>query len=348
MSIITVPESHPQPLGAGTGVTGYSAGALRRLGEAGSRGLTRRGLQVVLGVFWILDGLLQLQPYMLSRRFATQILAPSAQGQPGWVAWPVLHSAHLVGSHPVPLDLLFAAAQLALGTGLLVRRTARLALAASVAWAAGVWFVGEGLGGIAGGTASFLTGAPGAALLYGLLAVAAFPRTAESAPGGTVEVRALPNPIGDGQPAADWFPAVWAALWVALGLSALLPANRSASVVAAQLRDIGQGVPAWLGRVDQGAASLVGHGGAASVVLLAGVPVIIGLCGLAPGGWRRAAAVAGIVMALVVWVVGQSFGQLASSSATDPNTGPLLVVAAFVLIDTVRQARDGSTSTVGA
>ena len=46
-----------------------------------------------------------------------------------------------------------------------------LALAASIAWALAVWWLGEGLGGVLTGAASPVTGAPGAALLYALAAV---------------------------------------------------------------------------------------------------------------------------------------------------------------------------------
>jgi hypothetical protein len=57
-----------------------------------------------------------------------------------------------------------------LGVGLLVPRTARLALAASIAWALGVWYFGEGLSGLPSDHASLTTGAPGSALLLALLA----------------------------------------------------------------------------------------------------------------------------------------------------------------------------------
>ncbi len=51
--------------------------------------ITRRHLQITLGLLWLADGLLQLQPFMFTTGFAHQILAPAAHGQPGWVAGPV-------------------------------------------------------------------------------------------------------------------------------------------------------------------------------------------------------------------------------------------------------------------
>ena len=295
--------------------------------------LGRRGLQVALGGLWLLDGTLQLQPAMFTSRFADQVVVPAASGQPAWVAWPVLHAAHLIAHHTVAADLVFALVQLALGVGLCFRRTVRPALVASVAWAIGVWTLGEGLGGSLGGTASFLTGAPGAALLYALLAVAAWP----GPPGShTAERDLVPAP----RPIPAWFARAWAVLWVALGLSTLLPANRSAGRVADQLDSVAGSVPSWLARVDQVAAEAVRHTGGIGIALLVLAPVAVGLAGLGAGRMRRGAAWVAIALSALTWVVGESFGQLGSGIATDPNTGPLLVVAALALLGTTGARRD--------
>ena len=123
--------------------------------------VTRRGIQIALGLLWILDGLLQLQPAMLTARFATRVIAPAGQGQPSFVAGPVRDLARVILMHPAVTDVGFGLIQLALGLGLLCPRTARWALDASVAWAVAVWYLGEGLGGLFGSDASLLTGAPG-------------------------------------------------------------------------------------------------------------------------------------------------------------------------------------------
>ncbi|MFC7182061.1 hypothetical protein ACFQMG_21150 [Kitasatospora paranensis] len=118
----------------------------------------------MLGLLWLLDGALQFQPFMLTTGFADQIIAPTADGQPAFVAGPVHWAADLSVAAPALWDVLFALTQLLLGAALLVPRTARLALVASVGWALSVWWLGEGLGGLAGGHALMLTGAPGAVL----------------------------------------------------------------------------------------------------------------------------------------------------------------------------------------
>ena len=127
--------------------------------------VTRRHLQIALGLLWLLDGALQLQPFMFGTGFANQIIAPAAAGQPHFVAAAVRWGARVIAAHPVAWDVPFAASQLLIGLGLLVPRTARLALAASLPWSLGVWFFGEGLSGLASDHPSLLTGAPGSVLL---------------------------------------------------------------------------------------------------------------------------------------------------------------------------------------
>src|SRR3954462_1374496 len=141
---------------------------LRSIGALLSRlrHITRRDLQVALGLFWLLDGLLQAQPFMFTRAFATQVIAPVGQGQPGFVSGPVHWVSTVIAAPPVAWNIPFAAIQILLGVGLLVPRTARVTLAVSIAWALGVWWLGEGLSAVASGHASMVTGAPGSALFY--------------------------------------------------------------------------------------------------------------------------------------------------------------------------------------
>jgi hypothetical protein len=197
---------------------------------SGRTGVTRRHIQIALGVLWLLDGLLQFQPFMFSRGFAATVIAPSAAGQPAWVAWPVHQAASVIGSYPVALDVVFALVQLSLGIGFLWPRTARTAVLLSVLWAIGIWLTGEGLGGLAGGSSSLLSGAPGAASLYAVLAMAAWP----SCPLGHDSADRSTN-----GGVAEWYPLAWAAIWFDLALLALLPANRSVAAVSGQIDSSG-------------------------------------------------------------------------------------------------------------
>jgi hypothetical protein len=177
------------------------------------RGITRRDLQVALGMLWLIDGVLQAQPFMFGPGFATQVIAPTGQGQPGFVAAPVHWAATLIAAHPVAWNVAFASIQILLGVGLLIDRTARPALAASIAWGLGVWYFGEGLSGLASGQASLLTGAPGSALLLAVLAVAAWP-----------------SRNGSREGPAPWLPFAWAVAWVGGAVFQALPQNQGTTV----------------------------------------------------------------------------------------------------------------------
>ena len=117
------------------------------------------------------------------------------------------------------MNAVFAVTQLALGLGIAWRPTVRVALAASVPWALGVWWVGEGLGGVLAGTASPVGGAPGAVFLYALLAVLLWP--ANRAPGASASFAAA-RAVGP-----RVARALWLVVWGSMALFALLPASRA-------------------------------------------------------------------------------------------------------------------------
>jgi len=127
----------------------------------------RRKLQLALALVWLLDGILQFQPWTFSKAFP-QLLADSAQRNPAVLAAPITWSAGLIGHHQIVLNALFATIQVALGLGIACRASVKYALGASVAWSLGVWWFGEGFGGVLAGTASPVNGAPGAVILYAL------------------------------------------------------------------------------------------------------------------------------------------------------------------------------------
>ena len=99
--------------------------------------VTARSIQIGLGVIWLIDGLLQLQPKMFGTSFANSVILPSAQGQPGFVSGPITHMAHLMSMQPVLTDIVFAGIQLLIGAGLLIRETVKPALVLSFVWALG-------------------------------------------------------------------------------------------------------------------------------------------------------------------------------------------------------------------
>jgi hypothetical protein len=251
---------------------------------------------------------------MFTRDFATQVIAPVGQGQPGFVSVPVHWASTVIAAHPVAWNVPFAAIQLLLGVGLLVPRTARPALAASIAWALGVWYFGEGLSGVAGGHASLIAGAPGSALLYAVLAAAAWPR-----PDGS---RAGPAP---------WLPLAWAVLWVGAAVFQALPGQNTGAAVAGVLTAGTGAAPGWLAGLDNSVATWAADHGLLLVILLVAAEALIGIGALARR--TRAPAVAlGLGLTLAFWVLGQDLGALYTGQATDPNAGPALALMAIALL----------------
>jgi hypothetical protein len=208
----------------------------------------------------------------------------------------------------------FAAVQLLLGVGLLVPRTARLTLAASIGWALGVWYLGEGLSGMASGHASLITGAPGSALIYALLAGAAWPRRDASREGP-----------------APWLPFVWAVLWVGAAVFQALPGQNSGAAIASALTAGASGAPAWLAGVDNSVGAWAAHHGLLLVTLLVAAEALIGVGALARRT-RTPALALGFGLTLLLWVLGQDLGALYTGRATDPNSGLVLAVMAIALL----------------
>jgi len=283
---------------------------------------SRRKLQLALAVIWLLDAMLQFQPAMFGQGFP-QMLAGSAQGNPAAVARPITWSAAFIGHHVVVLNAIFAVVQLLLGLGLAFRPTVKPALAASVAWALGVWWLGEGLGGLLAGTASPFNGAPGAVALYALLAILLWPADRDPA-------APFPAARAVGRRIAR---AAWLAVWLGLAILALQPASRAPQAISTA-----PGEPGWLARIDAGAASALARHGPLASVVLAVILIIVAVGLYLPVGAQRAAVVLAIAAAAVFWLA-EGLGGILTGSGTDPNTGPLLALLALAFWPAAQPAR---------
>src|SRR5580704_3320405 len=284
----------------------------------------RRALQLGLAGVWLLDALLQYRQVMFTRAFG-QMLAATAPGNPGVIARPITWDATLIEHHAAALNAAFATIQLLLGLGIALRPLTRFALAASVAWSLGVWWLGEGLGGVLSGAANPVSGAPGAAILYALLAVLLWPAD-RGGPPGDAEAASFTAARAVGARAAR---ALWLVLWLSLAWFALQPANRAPLALHDLIARLADGEPGWLAGIENGAAAAVGSHGLAASIMLAAACVLA-----AAGVWLpRPAVKATLVLALVVagliWVVGEAFGMILAGGATDPNSGLLLALLAL-------------------
>jgi hypothetical protein len=292
---------------------------------------------------------------MFTSAFAHQVVAPASQGQPAVVRAPINLSVHLFLVQPALFNSFIVLIQLGLGVLILTRPTVRLGLVASVVWGLFVWYIGEGLGGLLGGQTSLLMGAPGAALLYAVLALAVLPKRK-----GREE---------DARP-AYWLPIVWAVLWVGGAIYQLLPGQNSVSDLGTMLASNAGGAPGWMGWLDNHLGRGIdglghatnsmtgvhmtatqmaqmqtqGSSGWWFIPLLAGLQAAIGLAIFLPGLGRKLAVGGGIALSLVFWVVGQSLGGYSTGLATDPSTAPLFVLLGLACLGSVRLGFKGLMS----
>jgi hypothetical protein len=278
----------------------------------------RRALQLALAGVWLLDAVLQYQPFMYTKAFG-QMLAATASGNPSVIARPITWDATLVGHHLVLVNTIFATVQLLIGLGIAFRPTVRLALAVSVAWSVGVWWFGEGLGGVLSGAASPLNGAPGAVIIYALLAVLLWPADRDITAPFTA-ARAVGAQVARG---------LWLVLWLSLAYFTLAPANRAPQAINGMISAMESGNPGWLAALDRGAASLVSGEGLAASVVLAAALVLIAVGVYLPPAAAKGTLVLAIVVALAIWVFGEAFGMIMAGGATDPNSGPVFVLLAL-------------------
>ena len=323
----------PQPVDQAHART---AAAPSRFRGGAARVGTRRRLEMALGVLWLADGILQWQPYMFSSAFFGNMLGMANMGLPGPVSAVLYRTTTMLTAQPVIWNAAFASLQLAIGAGLLWGRTASLARPVSIAWALAVWVAGEGLGGLFMPGVSALNGAPGAALLYALIALILWPRRPDDGP-AAADAGLLGGRV------ALW---CWTVLWSGLALLELGGANHAAAVPAAEVANIGEGEPGWLAALNSHAGHLLAGHGALFALLAAVIEVAVGWCVLRPT-WRRSALAAGIAVAILYGVFGQDLGGLLTGQATDPGTAPLFVLVALALWPRRHSVTRTPTTTAG-
>jgi hypothetical protein len=279
----------------------------------------RRRLQLALATIWLLDAVLQCQPAMFSKTFG-EMIGAAAPGNPRVVAGPITWNARLIEHHAVLLNTIFATIQLLIAIGIAYRPAVRVALAGSVLWSLGVWWLGEGLGGIFSGLASPLEGAPGPVLIYAVIAVLLWPADRESS-APFLAGRA----VGTGAARA-----IWAVFWAALACISLRALSLTATGPRDLMGDFPQHAdPDWLARLQKAAACAVGHHGIALPIGLAVVFTVIAAGVSLPAPAFRVVIVATIVLAALIWVIGEGLGGVLTGRGTDPGSGPLLALLAL-------------------
>lgn len=279
----------------------------------------QRTYQLWLAALWLLDAVLQIQPFMFTagKNGFSGMIGATASGNPGWIADAITWNASIVGHQPVLANTLFALVQFSIALGIVWRRTSKSALALSVVWALGIWWFGEGLGGVVTGAATPLGGGPGAVLFYALLAVVLWPSTGSDAPfvaARTLGVRAAKT--------------TWAGVWAVLAVLCLVGSGRSPRVLEGVVTSTASGEPGWLLHLDRYSGSLLFHDGTAVAVALAAFCCVAAVGVYLPSRGTQVVVVLVVVAFTVMWVAVQNLGGILAGGATDPNSAPLVVLLA--------------------
>lgn len=122
-----------------------------------------------LGIMWLIDGILQAQPAMPNNGFVQDVLAPAVSGQPHWYVQILGWNIQFWSNHSIGADVFATLIQMGIGLFLFIgidHFIGRVALWLSIIWGVGIWFVGEGMGGLLTGSSTWLTGTPGSVLFY--------------------------------------------------------------------------------------------------------------------------------------------------------------------------------------
>lgn len=298
-----------------------------------TRPTPRRAAQLALGVIWLIDAALQYQPYMFTKDFVTQQLAPTAGGNPWVIAQPITWAAHVMVHHIAVYNALFASIQLLLALGLFWRPTVKVALALSILWAIAVWWLGEGLGGVLAGGVDPFMGSPGAVILYAFIAVLVWPSPPRETDRHAEVSPAASGPLGPTLPRLGWL-----ALWGSFAYQTVQPAVRSPSSLGVMVTEMGSGEPGWIQHMDTTLGrALAGHGtevSIASALLFAFIAIAVCIPPL-----TRLAVIIAAVGGLAI-LVAENFGEIFTGHGTDPNSGLLLVLLA-ALFWPLKEGRSG-------
>jgi cytochrome oxidase Cu insertion factor (SCO1/SenC/PrrC family) len=274
----------------------------------------RQALRIGFGLLWVLDGLLQVQPDM-AVGLPSQVIEPTATSSPSWVQHLVNWAGTSWSYHPVQAGAATVWIQIGIGLWLLAapRGTlSRLAGAVSAGWALVVWVFGESFGGIFAPGLTWLSGAPGAVLVYcvaGALLVL---------PGRCWRTPRLGRLVLAGY---GLFLVGMAVLQAWPGRGFWGASNGQQDTLASMIQSMAQtSQPGFIASLVSGFGSFVSREGLAVNLV---VVIALAVTGVAFLSGRRAIIrpmlIGYIVFCLAVWVLTQDLGFF-GGLGTDPNS----------------------------
>jgi hypothetical protein len=271
----------------------------------------RRGLQIALGILWLVDAGLQAEGEKFTRDYPLGTLAQSVMGAPQWVNRSIFAGINPFVAHWACWNLASILIQAAIGVSLVSGRCTRTALGVSFVWAAVIWWLGEGFGVLPTGFALMGAGAPGAAVLYGLIGGLAWPRPDRP----DVDRRA--------------WGLTWILLWVGAAFLHIPFVYPAGQVLRANLSQLASPSPGWLADTNSWFSAVSADHALTVTFVLAALELAIGVGWLLDRVRHRAWLGLGIALSLFYWVVFQQLGGIFTTDATDLNLGPMMVLLAL-------------------
>ncbi len=125
----------------------------------------------IFAIFWIVDGLLQLQPRLLSKDFIDKVINPLFINNHTVLQLAASRLSHIFLLQPLLFGLLIALIQITIGIMVFSNRYRRIGLVISVLWSLFIWLFGQNAGGIFSHQINPLQSSPGPAVFYTLISI---------------------------------------------------------------------------------------------------------------------------------------------------------------------------------
>ena len=279
--------------------------------------VNQKHISILLGIFWLIDSIFQMQPKMFTSEFANKVIEPFSLNQPAFLSYLMHHVINLVLINPIFFNTIFIIIQLSIAILILNRRTTNIGLKISIGWGLLVWILGEGMGGLFSGKALIMFGFPGAALIYALIAIAL-----------------VCSNLFDHSPKIlnlKWLNEFWLILWMSGALLLLYETMGKTKMIVSMIKNMTKGAPGWLYSFNISIANSIDKINYLVFILIA-VYIFIGLSPYLSKKWSYIGLVIAIFINILFFVIGQNIGGYYSGLMTDLNSSPLLIFMAIILI----------------
>jgi cytochrome oxidase Cu insertion factor (SCO1/SenC/PrrC family) len=289
----------------------------------------RRVLRISFGLIWLFDGVLQGQASM-PLGLVPQGIRPAASASPAWVQHVVQVGTTAWSYHPVQAAAASVWIQIGIGLWLLVVPRGRWSQAGglvSLGWALVVWVFGEAFGGVFAPGLTWLFGAPGAVVFYGVAgALIALPESIWATPRpGRIVLRAM-GAFFVGMAVLQAWPG--RGFWSG-GVGGTLTAMVRGMAQTSQPRILGSWVASF-------ASFDARHGWAVNLFAVTALALVGAALLSAWPRLVRAGVVVAVVLCLADWVLVEDFGFF-GGVGTDPNSMiPLALVCVAGYLALVR------------